>query len=268
LIRLEAVTKRYGRFIAVQPLDLHVRRGELFGFLGPNGAGKTTTMRMVVGVLRPSSGTIHVAGRDMLRDAIAAKRYIGYIPDRPSLYEKLTGAEFLRFVCGLWGGATAEAERRGHELLDAFDLLRWKDTLIESYSHGMRQKLLITSAFVHAPELIVVDEPMVGLDPKAARLIKDLFRDFADRGGTVFLSTHTLEVAEAMCDRIAILHEGRIRASGTMPELRGQAAAGEAGLEEIFLRLTEDTQPTGSLADPVLRSRSAATDSPAAPGHG
>jgi ABC-2 type transport system ATP-binding protein len=238
MIRLEAVTKHYGRFTAVHPLDLHVRTGELFGFVGPNGAGKTTTIRMITGVLRPSAGSIRIAGRDMLRDAVAAKRHVGYIPDRPSLYEKLTGAEFLRFVCGLWGQDGAATERRAVELLELFDLTMWKDTLIESYSHGMRQKLLISSALVHAPDVIIVDEPMVGLDPKAARLIKDLLRAFAAQGGTVFLSTHTLEVAEALCDRIAILHQGRIRAMGTMAELRAEAAAGGAHLEEIFLKLT------------------------------
>jgi ABC-2 type transport system ATP-binding protein len=238
MIHLERVTKRYGRFTAVQPLDLHVRAGELFGFVGPNGAGKTTTIRMITGVLRPSAGSIRIAGHDMQRDPVAAKRHVGYIPDRPSLYEKLTGAEFLRFVCGLWGQNGATMERRAAELLELFDLTVWKDTLIESYSHGMRQKLLISSALVHAPDLIVVDEPMVGLDPKAARLIKDLLRAFAAQGGTVFLSTHTLEVAEALCDRIAILHQGRIRAIGTMAELRAEAAAGGAHLEEIFLKLT------------------------------
>ncbi len=238
MIRLEGVTKRYGRFTAVHPLDLEVRRGELFGFLGPNGAGKTTTIRMVTGVLRPTAGRITIAGHDMDRDPIAAKRHIGYIPDRPSLYEKLTGAEFLRFVSGLWGRSGPAADRRATELLELFDLLDWKDTLIESYSHGMRQKLLITSALVHSPDVIVVDEPMVGLDPRGARMIKDLLRAFANQGGTVFLSTHTLEVAEALCDRIAILHSGRIRAMGAMAELRHEAAAGAAGLEEIFLKLT------------------------------
>jgi ABC-2 type transport system ATP-binding protein len=238
MIRLEGVSKRYGRFTAVHPLELHVRRGELFGFLGPNGAGKTTTIRMVTGVLQPTTGSVVIAGHDMLRDPVAAKRHIGYIPDRPALYDKLTGAEFLRFVSGLWGRDGAAAERRAAELLELFELGAWKDTLIESYSHGMRQKLLITSALVHSPDVIVVDEPMVGLDPKAARMIKDLFRAFADQGGTVFLSTHTLEVAETLCDRIAILHGGRIRAMGTMSELRHEAAAGTAGLEEIFLRLT------------------------------
>jgi len=238
MIRLEGVTKRYGRFTAVQPLDLHVKTGELYGFLGPNGAGKTTTIRMVTGVLRPSEGSIFIGGHDMLRDPVSAKRHIGYIPDRPSLYEKLTGSEFLRFVSGLWGRDGVEADKRAGELLELFDLSAWSDTLIESYSHGMRQKLLIASALVHKPDVIIVDEPMVGLDPRAARMIKDLLRAFADQGGTVFLSTHTLEVAEALCDRIAILHQGAIRASGTMSELRSEAAAGAVGLEEIFLKLT------------------------------
>jgi ABC-2 type transport system ATP-binding protein len=238
MIRLEGLTKRYGRFTAVHPLDLEVGRGELFGFLGPNGAGKTTTIRMLVGVLRPSGGRCLIGGHDIVSDGARAKRQIGYIPDRPFLYEKLTGLEFLRFVSGLWGRDGAAADRRAEELLTLFDLSGWKDTLIESYSHGMRQKILISSALVHAPDLIIVDEPMVGLDPKAARLIKDILRTFVRSGGTVFLSTHTLEVAEALCDRIAIFHEGRIRAIGTMDELRREAEAGTAGLEEIFLKLT------------------------------
>ncbi len=238
MIRLSGVTKRYGAFTAVHPLDLHVQRGELFGFLGPNGAGKTTTIRMVAGVLQPTSGSIDIGDVNMLREPVRAKRTIGYIPDRPSLYEKLTGAEFLRFVSGLWGREGAAADRRADELLRLFDLEAWKDTLIESYSHGMRQKLLISSALVHGPEVIIVDEPMVGLDPKGARQIKDLLRTFAQQGGTVFLSTHTLEVAEALCDRIAILHQGRIRALGTMAELRQEAEAGTGGLEDVFLKLT------------------------------
>jgi ABC-2 type transport system ATP-binding protein len=238
MIRLYGLAKRYGKFTAVHPLDLHVRKGELFGFLGPNGAGKTSTIRMIVGVLQPTEGRVEIAGHDMVHDSISAKRHLGYIPDRPFLYEKLTGSEFLAFVSGLWGRDGSAARKRADELLELFELTAWRDTLIESYSHGMRQKILISSALVHGPDVIVVDEPMVGLDPKGARLIKDLLRTFVDQGGTVFLSTHTLEVAEALCDRIAILHGGRIRAMGTMDELRQEAASGAAHLEEIFLKLT------------------------------
>ncbi len=238
MIVLEGLTKRYGGFTAVHPLDLHVPAGELFGFLGPNGAGKTTTIRMIVGVLHPTAGRVLIGGHDVFTDAARAKRRLGYIPDRPFLYEKLTGLEFLRFVSGIWGENGAESEGRAARLLELFELSEWRDTLIESYSHGMRQKLLISSALVHAPDVIVVDEPMVGLDPKGARLIKELLRDFAAEGGTVFLSTHTLEVAEALCDRIAILDQGRIRAIGSMDELRAEAAAGGAGLEDVFLKLT------------------------------
>ena len=238
MIRLEGLTKRYGKFTAVHPLDLHVPAGELFGFLGPNGAGKTTTIRMLTGVLRPSGGRVLVGDHDVTAEPAKAKQQLGYIPDRPFLYEKLTGMEFLRFVSGLWGQEGPAVEARAEELLELFELTAWKDTLVESYSHGMRQKLLISSALIHGPRLIVVDEPMVGLDPKAARMIKELLRTFVDQGGTVFLSTHTLEVAEALCDRIAIIQDGRIRALGTMDELRSEAEAGAAGLEEIFLKLT------------------------------
>ncbi len=242
MIRFAGLTKRYGRFTAVEPTDLEVRRGEIFGFLGPNGAGKTTSIRMLVGVLRPTEGRVLINGHDIVLDPIRAKRHIGFIPDRPFLYEKLTGGEFLRFVSGLWGHEGADAEQRADELLELFELSAWKDTVIESYSHGMKQKLLISSALVHRPDLIIVDEPMVGLDPKGARLIKELFRQFAQQGGTVFLTTHTLEVAEALCDRIAIMHRGKIRALGTMDELRAEAKAGGAHLEEVFLKLTGTEQ--------------------------
>jgi len=193
---------------------------------------------MVAGVLRPTSGQVLVGGDDLLKDPERAKSRIGYIPDRPYLYEKLSGGEFLRFVAGLWGREGEAVEKRADRLLELFQLAPWKDELIESYSHGMRQKVLISSALIHQPELIVVDEPMVGLDPRAARLLKDLFRTFAGHGGTVFLSTHTLEVAEALCDRIAIINQGEIIALGTMDELRSQAEAGGAHLEEIFLKVT------------------------------
>jgi ABC-2 type transport system ATP-binding protein len=238
MLELSGVIKRYGDFEAVKGLDLAVSRGEIFGFLGPNGAGKTTTIRMVAGVLRPTAGRITIGGVDLDVDPEAAKAKVGYIPDRPYLYEKLSGGEFLKFVAGLWGREGAEAEARADRLLELFGLTEWKNELIESYSHGMRQKVLISSALIHQPELIVVDEPMVGLDPRSARLLKDLLRTFAEGGGTVFLSTHTLEVAEALCDRIAIIQGGEIIAAGTMDELRGQAHAGGAHLEEIFLKVT------------------------------
>ena len=238
MIKLTNLVKRYGDFTAVNAINLEVPRGELFGFLGPNGAGKTTTLRMIAGILRPTSGTIHIGGVNLIADPIAAKSRLGFIPDRPFIYEKLTGAEFLRFVAGLYDQEGPQIEHRARELLALFDLEEWRDELVESYSHGMRQKLIISSAFVHRPEVIVVDEPMVGLDPKAARILKDLFREYCNRGHTIMMSTHTLEVAESMCDRIGIIQAGVIRALGTMTELRASAHSGTEGLEQIFLRLT------------------------------
>jgi ABC-2 type transport system ATP-binding protein len=238
MLELRHVVKRYGKFTAVKGLDLTVHRGEIFGFLGPNGAGKTTTIRMVAGVLRPTAGEVLVGGDDLESRPESAKSRIGYIPDRPYLYEKLSGGEFLRFVAGLWGRDGEEVNGRIDRLLELFQLAPWRDELIESYSHGMRQKILISSALIHQPELIVVDEPMVGLDPRSARLLKDMFRTFVENGGTVFLSTHTLEVAEALCDRIAIISGGEIQALGTMDDLRAQSQSGNAHLEEIFLKVT------------------------------
>jgi ABC-2 type transport system ATP-binding protein len=238
MLQLSGIVKRYGDFSAVNDLNLKVPRGEIFGFLGPNGAGKTTTIRMVAGVLEPTEGSIVIGGYDLKTHPMQAKARIGYIPDRPYLYEKLSGGEFLRFVSGLWGKDEPASEDRADGLLEIFNLLEWKHELIESYSHGMRQKLLITSALIHQPELIVVDEPMVGLDPRSARLLKDLLRVFVERGGTVFLSSHTLEVVEAVCDRSAIIREGAVIAKGTMDDLRTQVDSGGADLEEIFLKVT------------------------------
>jgi ABC-2 type transport system ATP-binding protein len=239
MIEIQSLSKRYGTFTAVRSLDLVVPAGELFGFLGPNGAGKTTSMRMIAGILQPTAGQIRIAGHDLLRDPLRAKRALGFIPDRPFIYEKLTGLEFLRFSAGLYGETGPEVDKRGQELLALFDLEPWRDELVESYSHGMRQKLIIASAFVHRPQVIVVDEPMVGLDPKSSRLLKDLFREYTRRGHTVMMSTHTLEVAESMCDRIGIMQRGELVACGTMDELRTSSGRADA-LEDIFLRLTGD----------------------------
>jgi ABC-2 type transport system ATP-binding protein len=238
MIRLEGLTKHYGSFVALDHITLQVPRGVLYGCLGPNGAGKTTMLRMIAGILRPTDGRVLIGDDDVQENPLAAKMRLGFIPDRPFVYDKLTGAEFLRFVAGLYGQEGDTVDRRIAELLEVFELSSWKDELIEAYSHGMRQKLIISSALIHRPECIVVDEPMVGLDPKGARLLKDIFRQFVDRGGTVLMSTHTLEVAEAMCDQIGILQHGKIVAHGTMAEIRKQHAAGDASLEELFLKLT------------------------------
>ena len=241
MIQLEGLTKKYGTFTAVDAIDLEVPSGQLFGFLGPNGAGKTTTLRMIAGILRPTAGRVRIGGIDVVAKPNEAKAMLGFIPDRPFIYEKLTGMEYLRFVAGLYGQQGPQIEHRGRELLGLFDLEDWCDELVESYSHGMRQKLIISGAFVHRPKVIVVDEPMVGLDPKAARTLKDVFREYTRRGNTIMMSTHTLEVAQHMCDRIGIIRRGRIAASGTMDELRHHAESGADGLEDIFLRLTGET---------------------------
>jgi ABC-2 type transport system ATP-binding protein len=196
---------------------------------------------MIAGILRPTAGRVRIGGIDVVEHPNEAKARLGFIPDRPFIYEKLTGMEFLRFVAGLYGQQGAQVEHRGRELLGLFDLEDWRDELVESYSHGMRQKLIISGAFVHRPDVLVVDEPMVGLDPKAARTLKDLFREYVRRGHTIMMSTHTLEVAQNLCDRIAIIRRGRIAAAGSMDELRRNAESGAEGLEDIFLRLTGET---------------------------
>jgi len=238
MIRLENLTKLYGSFVAVDDISLHVPRGVLYGCLGPNGAGKTTTLRMIAGILRPTQGRVLLGGDDVHVNPLSAKMRLGFIPDRPFVYDKLTGAEFLRFVAGLYGQEGESVERRIAELLEVFELTSWQNELIEAYSHGMRQKLIISSALIHRPECIVVDEPMVGLDPKAARLLKDIFRQFVEKGGTVLMSTHTLEVAEAMCDQIAIIQHGKVVAAGTVADVRREHQAGGGTLEELFLKLT------------------------------
>lgn len=237
LIETELLTKRYGEKLAVDEVSFTVQSGEIFGFLGPNGAGKTTTIKMIVGLLQPTTGRIKVAGYDVQEQPLLAKAVSGYVPDTPHLYQKLSGREMLRFVGDLYGIAPAQINRRMEELLKLFDLTDAGDETIDSYSHGMRQKTALAAALMHDPKILVLDEPTVGLDPKSARLIKDILRQMANRGAAVFLSTHILEIAERMCDRIGIIDRGKLIAVGSMAELR-LLGKGETTLEEIFLNLT------------------------------
>jgi ABC-2 type transport system ATP-binding protein len=238
LIETRNLVKRYGDKLAVDNVSLQVQGGEVFGFLGPNGAGKTTTIKMIVGLLQPTSGTINVAGVDVQAQPVIAKASCGYVPDTPNLYAKLTGRELLRFVGDLYDLDRRQVAQRTDELLRVLDLTNAADDTVDSYSHGMQQKASLASALMHDPRVLVLDEPTVGLDPKSARLIKDILRQMADRGAAVFLSTHILEIAERMCDRIGIINKGQLVAVGTMTELRSLGKAGEVSLEDIFLALT------------------------------
>lgn len=239
MIELIHLTKLYRGLRAVDNLNLEVKKGRLFGFLGPNGAGKTTTIKMMAGVLKPTEGQIIINGIDISKEPSEAKRYVGFIPDQPFLYEKLTGLEFLQFVAGLYNLNHSQS-LNGHiiELLELFELIHWREELIESFSHGMKQRLVMCAALLHEPEVIVVDEPMVGLDPRAARLVKDIFKDQTRKGRTVFMSTHSLEVAQEVCQEIAIIQAGKIIAMGTAEDLERQAGVG-GSLENVFLKLTE-----------------------------
>jgi ABC-2 type transport system ATP-binding protein len=238
MIQVESLVKRFGGFTAVDGVSLDVPAGEIHGFLGPNGAGKTTTIRMIAGLLKPTSGRVLVAGHDMAREPERAKASLGFIPDRPYLYEKLTAGEFLRFHAGLYGQDGDGVSRRVGELLELFELQRWEGELVESFSHGMRQRLVMCAAFLHRPPAVLVDEPMVGLDPRGARLIKDIFGRMAAKGVAVLMSTHTLEVAQEMCDRISIILSGRIIAQGSVEELRRLAGGHDEHLTHVFLKLT------------------------------
>ncbi len=234
------MTKVYRGFTAVDHIHLSVPKGRVFGFLGPNGAGKTTTISMMAGILKPTLGRIQLNGVDLAENPSEAKICVGYIPDRAFIYEKLTGMEFLSFMGGLYRlGNGRGCHERALELLELFGLVDWRDELVESYSHGMKQRLVMCSALLHRPVILIVDEPMVGLDPKAARIVKNLFREEAASGTTVFMSTHSLEVAQEVCDEIAIIQEGRIIARGTPRELRSRSGV-DGGLEAVFLKLTQE----------------------------
>ncbi|MBW2590921.1 MAG: ABC transporter ATP-binding protein [Deltaproteobacteria bacterium] len=240
MIELKNLTKKYVDFPAVDNLNLSIQKGEIFGFIGPNGAGKTTTIKMIGGVLEPTSGSVMIAGISMKDHPEQAKSKIGFIPDRPYLYEKLTGMEFLKFVADLYGVDIDIFSEKAEQYLKMFSLIDWSNELIESYSHGMKQRLIMAAALLHDPEVIIVDEPMVGLDPVAIMMVKDLFRNLAKQGVTVFMSTHTLKIAEDICDRIGIIHKGHLIATGTTDDLQRKAQVTDADLEQVFLNLTMD----------------------------
>lgn len=240
MIELTDLTKDYKTTLAVNRLNLHVAKGEIFGFIGPNGAGKTTTIRMMGGIIEPTSGSIRINGIDVKKDPVSAKKIIGFVPDRPFLYEKLTGMEFLKFIADLYCIDPAVRPRRSEELLRQFGLWDWANEIIEAYSHGMKQRLIIAAALLHDPQVMIIDEPMVGLDPEAVRLVKDILKDLAAQNVTVFVSTHTLSLAEDLCDRIGVISKGTLLSQGTVAQLNLAAKTGEARLEEVFLTLVRE----------------------------
>jgi ABC-2 type transport system ATP-binding protein len=251
MIEIRSLTKRFGDKLAVDSLDLVVAEGEFFCYLGPNGAGKTTTIKMLTGLVRPTSGSARIGGFDVQVEPLEAKRRIGYIPDTPFLYDKLTGRELMRFVAGLYRMPDQEFAERCDELLATFEIAHVADRLIESYSHGMRQKLSFASCFLHAPKVVVVDEPWVGLDPKNIRKVKNYLRERTrSQGLTVFMSTHSLSIAEELADRVGILHDGRLLSLGTVAEVKA-LASNPGSLEDVFLELTRTEEELGSTLQPI-----------------
>jgi ABC-2 type transport system ATP-binding protein len=240
LLQLNNISLSYdkGKTWAVRDLSLNAKQGEIFGFLGPNGAGKTTTIRMIVGLLPPTGGNVMVAGVNVWEKPTEAKQLISFLPDNPNVYERLTGWEYIRFMADLYGVAQEDREQRAERLLTQFEMLHAAPDLISSYSHGMRQKIALTAALIHEPKLLILDEPMVGLDPRSAAILKQLLREHCDKGATVFFSTHILDVAERLCDRVGIINQGHLIAHGTLAELR-QGQSSDATLEALFLELTQ-----------------------------
>ncbi|WP_418487022.1 ABC transporter ATP-binding protein [Faecousia sp.] len=236
MLQIEHLTKTYGEKKAVDDLSLHILPGEIYGFIGHNGAGKTTTLKSVAGILRFDAGEIRIAGTSIRTDPLACKRKLAYIPDNPDLYDYMTGIQYLNFIANIFGVSAADRQVRIRELAERFELTNALAQPIAAYSHGMKQKLAIISAWLHAPQLVVMDEPFVGLDPKAAHLLKGMMRELCDRGGAIFFSTHVLEVAEKLCDKVAILRAGKLIRSGTMDEVKG-----DDSLEEVFLELEGET---------------------------
>lgn len=241
MIEIDNVRKSYGSHEAVRGISLSIAPGELFAFLGPNGAGKTTTIKMLVGLLRPTAGSVAVCGHDVVTHPREANQHLGYVPDEPYLYDKLTGREFLQFIVDMFGLDPAEGRRRIQREIEHFELAKFIDELAETYSHGMKQRVVFASAMLHDPRVLVIDEPMVGLDPRSARLVKDLLRARASAGTTIFMSTHTLGVAEEIADRIGIVTGGKLRFVGTLSELRNERSQQHSNLEQLFLELTDPT---------------------------
>jgi len=237
-VELKNVVKRYSEILAVDQVDLNIKPGEIFGLLGPNGSGKSTTLKMLLGLVQPDSGSVNVLGIDVQKDPVAVKRLLGYVPEAPRLYEFLTGIEYLDFIGDVYGMRTEEKRTRINEYLKALQLEGREGDMISSYSEGMKQKIALISAFLHRPKLLILDEPLSGLDPRSARIVKDLLHELKEQGVTTIMSTHVLEIAQALCDRIGIMYHGRLLALGAMDELRQMAKLPDSGLEDIFLKLT------------------------------
>lgn len=240
MIKITDLTKRFGSETAVDNLNLEISRGELFGFLGPNGAGKTTTIKIMTGILRPTAGHVAISDIDVQLQPEKAKMLIGYIPDDPYLYGRLTAREFLQFVGGLYRMDHGRIEAKSEELFELFSMNGWADRKCEEFSHGMRQKLVFSAAFLHDPAVLVVDEPLVGLDPQSARIVKDLLKQYAARGSTVFISTHILSIAEELCNRIGIINKGKLIGLGTLEQLKTRALRTDVDLETLFLEMTNN----------------------------
>ncbi len=239
MLQLKNLTKKFGSFVAVSNLSLEIKSGEFFGFLGPNGAGKTTTIKMIAGLIQPTSGEIFICGIDALKEPEKAKSYLAYVPDQPYIYEKLTGREFLYFIGGLFKMKKKDIKEKVDFLVEHFEIGRWIDRRVEEYSQGMKQRVIIASAFLHDPKVIVIDEPMVGLDPRSARIVKDTLKQKSKKGITIFMSTHSLEVAEELCDTIGIIKDGGLIAKFEAKELEALKKSHDGKFEKIFIELTK-----------------------------
>jgi len=237
-VELKSVVKRYSEILAVDHVDLTIKEGEIFGLLGPNGSGKSTTLKMLLGLVQPDSGSVTVLGADVQKDPVAVKQLVGYVPESPRLYEFLTGIEYLDFIGDVYGVQTAEKKSRISEYLKAFELEGREGDMITGYSEGMKQKIALVAAFLHRPKLLILDEPLSALDPRSARIVKDFLQELKAQGVTTIMSTHVLEIAQALCDRVGIMYQGKLLALGNMKELRQMAKLPDSGLEDIFLKLT------------------------------